>query len=84
MVRNYVHIKDNIAKLRTFSRPPYGITDNDGSPDVDQSRSDLALARRIGTSREWLIYQVARRVLERGHPSLPISSCRHSNEMLSF
>ena len=31
MVRNYVHIKDNIAKLRTFTRPPYGITDNDGT-----------------------------------------------------
>jgi len=29
MVRNYVHIKDSIAKLRTFTRPLYGITDND-------------------------------------------------------
>jgi len=31
MVRNYVHIKDNIAKLRTFTRPLYGITGNYGS-----------------------------------------------------
>ena len=31
MVRNSLHIKDNIAKLPMFTRPPYGITDNDGT-----------------------------------------------------
>ena len=31
MVRNSLHIKDNIAKLPMFTRPPYGITDDYGS-----------------------------------------------------
>jgi len=31
MVRNSLHIKDNIAKLPMFTRPAYGITDNDGT-----------------------------------------------------
>ena len=41
MVRNYVHIIDNIAKLRTFTRPPYGITDNYGTIDEMKMRDSM-------------------------------------------
>ena len=40
MVRNPLHIKDNIPKLPMFTGPPYGITDNYDtmtSPSLDEN-----------------------------------------------
>ena len=38
MVRNPLHIKDNIPKLPMFTGPPYGITDNYGTSGTYEIR----------------------------------------------